>query len=142
MLSTRHLKHLGATLKELRNASRFTQAEVCGHTGLRAPQVSRWENGHEVPTLESLIKYLAAIGASLADLERKLLGEEDEKRQVKVAKVVREIRDGHQRRIRSSPDLCRAVREIMRPNPEGLERPRRVRFLEGKLGGGLGSRKR
>ena len=126
MLSLRHLDRLGDALHRLRLAARFSQAEVCARSGLRAPQLSRWENGHDVPTLESLVRFLGTVGASLADLERALLGEEDAELGVAVARELRRIRAGHRRKIAESPDLRRAVRQILRPNPEGLER--RIRF--------------
>ena len=139
MLSLRHLEHLGDALRQLRMAGRFTQAEICARTGLRTPQLSRWENGHEVPTLESLVKFLNAVGASLADLERALLGEEDEERNAAVAKELRRIRAGHQQRIASSSDLRLAVKEILRPSPEGLER--QIRSLKERIGGKISTGK-
>ena len=132
MISLHHLEHLGDALRQLRLKARHTQAEICGRTSLRTPQLSRWENGHEVPTLESLVKFLNAIGASLADLERALVGEEDEVRKAAVTEELRHIRAGHNQRISSSSDLRLAVKEIMRANPEGLER--RIQFLEEKIG--------
>ncbi len=128
MLSIRHLERLGGALRQLRDAACFTQAEVCARADLRRPQLSRWENGHEVPTLESLIKYLGAIGAGLADLERELIGEEDRDRIAAVSKEVRQIREDHQLRILSSSDLRSAVEEIM--NAEAVD-PELERLVEG-----------
>ncbi len=133
MLSVHHLDRLGGVLSKLRDASRFTQAEVCARANLHTPQLSRWENGHEMPTLESLIKYLSAIGAGLADLERALLGEEDLERIAAINKEVRQIRDDHRRLVRSSYDLRLAVKKVMRPNPGGLTR---LTGYEGRPGGG------
>lgn len=122
MINIQHLRELGSAMRQLRKAARFTQAEICERTGLRTPQLSRWENGREVPTLESLVKYLHALGVGLVDLERVLLGEEDEERDSALNEELRRIRAGHQRRIESSSELQLAVREILRSNPEGLER--------------------
>ncbi len=138
MISLRHLDHLGDALRQLRQAARQTQKDICGRTGLLTPQLSRWENGHEVPTLESLVKYLGAIGASLADLERTLLGEEDEVAKAAVTEELRQIRAGHAQRIASSSDLRLAVKEIMQANAEGLEQ--RIQFLEERIGGHEGER--
>ncbi len=137
MLNLNHLDHLGDALRQLRGAARFTQADVCGRTGLRAPQLSRWENGHEIPTLESLVKVLNALGASLADFERVLLGNENEDRQTAVARELRQIRCDHRKQMASSSELRRALADIMRPNPEGLEPG--VPFLEKNMGS-LGSK--
>lgn len=76
MISIEHLENLGEALRELRWEARMKQVEVCRATGLTAPQVSRYENGRETPTVESLVKYLVAVGADFADLQRVLAGEE------------------------------------------------------------------
>ncbi len=122
MLTPRHLEHLGGALKDLRRASGSTQAEICSRTGLKSPQLSRWENGRDVPTLESLIRYLGAIGASLADLERILLGDEEQKRGAAITQVLREIDADHGRYIRSGFEVQLAFKRLSRPNPDGLER--------------------
>ncbi len=123
MLSLHHLDHLGATLRQLRLAAGLSQAEVCNRTGLLRPQLSRWENGHDVPTLESLVRFLVATGAGLGDLERALLDAEEEPRRAAVRRELRLIRARHRRRIEATPGLRRLVRRIARPDPEGLERP-------------------
>ncbi len=122
MLNTRHLEHLGGALKDLRGASGCTQAEVCARTGLKPPQLSRWENGRDVPTLESLIKYLGAVGAGLAELERVLLGDEEQKRRAAITQALREIHADHRRYLRSEFEVRLAFTRIARPNPDGLER--------------------
>ena len=75
MLTVEHLSRLGQALKDLRWASRKTQAQISAETGMNAPQLSRYENGHEVPSLESLVKYLSALDCDLCDLQRALVGE-------------------------------------------------------------------
>ncbi len=75
MISIEHLAGLGEALKELRWRMRMKQVDVCRATGMTAPQVSRYENGRETPTVESLIKYLNAVGADFADLQRVLTAE-------------------------------------------------------------------
>ena len=72
MISVELLAGFGDALKELRWHARMKQVEVCRATGMTAPQVSRYENGHEMPTIESLFRYLVAVGADLCDLQRVL----------------------------------------------------------------------
>ena len=72
MISVELLSGFGDALKELRWRARMKQVEVCRATGMTAPQVSRYENGHEMPTIESLFRYLVAVGADLCDLQRVL----------------------------------------------------------------------
>ena len=124
MLSLYHLDRLGPALRRLRTAARFTQTEVCERTGLLAPQLSRWENGHEVPTLESLVRFLSAVGAGLSDLERLLLGKTGD---AAMDRELQRILAGHRQRIAARPRLRRQVEEIVRDGSLGLERilPRR-----------------
>ncbi len=126
MLEFRHLEHVGATLRQLRLAAGFSQAELCARTGMLPPQLSRWENGHDAPTLESLVKFLVTTGASLADFERELFAVEEEERRAALRKELRRIRASHQERIASSAGLRRAIGRIMRPGPGGLEGSIRV----------------
>lgn len=69
MITVKDLSNLGPALKELRQNVRMTQGEVCALAGLKSSQLSRWENGHEKPTLESVVKVLGALGRDLADLQ-------------------------------------------------------------------------
>ncbi len=73
LLRVAHLVGLGAALRELRQAERLSQRDVARRTGLAASQLSRWERGHERPSLASLVKYLGAVRADLSDLQRQLL---------------------------------------------------------------------
>ncbi len=73
MINLEHLSDMGAALKELRWHARMKQVEVCRATGMTAPQVSRYENGHEMPTVESLVRYLVAVEADLCDLQAVLV---------------------------------------------------------------------
>lgn len=74
MITVEDLSNLGPALKELRQNVRMTQGEVCALAGLKSSQLSRWENGHEKPTLESVVKVLAALGRDLGDLQAILAG--------------------------------------------------------------------
>ena len=55
MITVEDLSNLGPALKELRQNVRMTQGEVCALAGIKSSQLSRWENGHEKPTLESVL---------------------------------------------------------------------------------------
>lgn len=132
MLRSSHLEHLGAALRKLRIQARFTQADVCERTGLKTPQLSRWENGHEIPTLESLVKYLSTIGSSLSALEQRLLQASRENDDTPAA-ALEWIGDRHARRIASDADIRSAVEEIVRRNADGFSRWRHL--VEGKTEG-------
>ena len=135
LITLDHLSHLGDALRILRAKARMTQAEICARTGLKTPQLSRWENGREVPTLESVVKFLNAVGADLTDLQNALTGREDKERGAKVNRELAKIRAQGERRLAESLRLRGTVRELLRPNADGLERlERRIRSLEEKLG--------
>ncbi|MEM7357322.1 MAG: helix-turn-helix transcriptional regulator [Acidobacteriota bacterium] len=78
MINVDDLSSLGPALKELRGHVRMTQGEVCASAGLKPSQLSRWENGHEKPTLESVVKVLAALDRDLSDLQAVLSGDDPE----------------------------------------------------------------
>jgi transcriptional regulator with XRE-family HTH domain len=52
---------IGDRLRELREQKQFTQGEVAKRTGLLKPYVSRIENGHSVPAIETLEKFARAL---------------------------------------------------------------------------------
>ncbi len=72
-LRTCHLMELGTALRDLRVARRLTQSDVAARSGVAASQLSRWERGHEMPTLPSLVKVLSAVRADLGDLQHRML---------------------------------------------------------------------
>ncbi|MCP3958423.1 MAG: helix-turn-helix transcriptional regulator [bacterium] len=117
-----HLRHLGGALLQLRSAAGLTQAQLCARAGWKTPQLSRWENDHDRPTFESLLKFLNAVGANLIDLERALLDEESQARKAFVAKALRQICADSRKHIASSSGLLLAVEEIMCRSPRHLER--------------------
>ncbi len=66
---------LGAAMRALRRRRALSDAEVAqrmgyGHNGKH--YVNRWERGDRGITAASLLRYLAAIDASLVDLDRVL----------------------------------------------------------------------
>ena len=126
MISLEHLSGFGEALKDLRWRARMKQVEVCRATRMTAPQVSRYENGHEMPTVESLVKYLSAVGADFRDLQRALeaaaAGDQpSEEPQPRV----------EENRLQQSPALRQVVGGLMELNLEGMERlEHRMRSLE------------
>jgi transcriptional regulator with XRE-family HTH domain len=52
---------IGDRLRTLREAKNFTQGEVEKRTGLLRTYVSRVENGHAVPSVETLEKFARAL---------------------------------------------------------------------------------
>ena len=77
---------IGEKLKALREQKRMSQGDIEHRTGLLRCYISRVENGHTVPSLETLAKIAEAMEISLADFfpgtdtpqdreTRKMLGE-------------------------------------------------------------------
>ena len=56
---------IGEKLKEIREAKEFSQGDIEKKTGLLPCYVSRVENGHTVPSLETLEKFARALGVPL-----------------------------------------------------------------------------
>ena len=59
---------IGDRLRELREQKQFTQGEITKRTGLLKPYVSRVENGHSVPGLETLEKFARALEVPMYQL--------------------------------------------------------------------------
>src|SRR5260370_42039860 len=59
---------IGDRLRELREQKQFTQGEVAKRTGLLKPYVSRVENGHSVPGIETLEKFARALEVPMYQL--------------------------------------------------------------------------
>ncbi len=155
MISLELLSGMGDALKELRWQARMKQVEVCRATGMTAPQVSRYENGREMPTVESLVRYLVAVDADLCDLQQILVAgkaatwpsasptteltrtdleqlyaktrAESDARHRKY----QEMLDERARRPNSSPALQEIISGLMKLNAEGMERmEQRMRSME------------
>jgi len=58
---------IGDRLRVLREQKNFSQGEIEKRTGLLRCYISRVENGHTVPSLETLAKIAEAMDISLAD---------------------------------------------------------------------------
>lgn len=52
---------VGARLRELRRSKKLTQADIHERTGLLSCYISRVENGHTVPSIETLQKLAGAL---------------------------------------------------------------------------------
>ncbi|HLY61024.1 MAG TPA: helix-turn-helix transcriptional regulator [Terriglobia bacterium] len=59
---------IGTTLYNLRTAKGFSQGDVEKRTGLLRCYLSRVENGHTVPNLETLRKWAAALNIEMYQL--------------------------------------------------------------------------
>jgi transcriptional regulator with XRE-family HTH domain len=62
------LMDIGARLYELRQAKGFSQGDIEHRTGLLRCYVSRVENGHTIPNLETLEKWAKALDLELYQL--------------------------------------------------------------------------
>ncbi len=57
-----------ARLRSLRVQKNFSQGDIEGRTGLLRCYVSRVENGHTIPSIETLEKFAAALGVPMYQL--------------------------------------------------------------------------
>ena len=62
------MPNIGARLRQLREAKGLSQGDIETKTGLLRSYVSRVENGHTVPSLETLQRFAAALEISLYQL--------------------------------------------------------------------------
>lgn len=56
---------IGQKLREIREAKNLSQVEIAEATGLVQPYVSRVENGHTIPGVETLEKWASALKVPL-----------------------------------------------------------------------------
>jgi len=59
---------IGARLRQLRESKGLSQGDIEGRTGLLRCYTSRVENGHTVPSLETLERFAAALGVQMYEL--------------------------------------------------------------------------
>ena len=59
---------IGDRLRELRKAKKLSQADIEQRTGLLRPYLSRVENGHSVPAIETLEKIARALDTPMYQL--------------------------------------------------------------------------
>jgi len=62
------LERLGAAIRALRERRQFTAAEVADRAGVTANLVRRMESGTANPTVRTLVRVIAGMDASFADL--------------------------------------------------------------------------
>lgn len=55
-------------IKAVRELTGVTQRYVAEQTGVDVHQLSRYENGHQIPSVESLQKIARALGVAMEDL--------------------------------------------------------------------------
>lgn len=56
---------LETDIRKIRKAAGKTQQDIADHSGLTIASVSRLENGHTKPTLETYISIIEALGYEL-----------------------------------------------------------------------------
>jgi len=117
------LDHLGEALRALRQAAKLTQVAVRKASGLSAAQISKWENGHQTPSLPHLARFLNAVGADLRALQDALddAGAASRPPAGTEISVLEAFRDYEYRRLELMPELREIVRELMQPASEELE---------------------
>jgi transcriptional regulator with XRE-family HTH domain len=59
---------IGATLRQLRESRHLSQGELERRSGLLRCYISRVENGHTIPTVDTLMKYARAFDVPLYSL--------------------------------------------------------------------------
>ena len=59
---------IGQRLRDIREAKNLSQSDIERATGLVRPYISRVENGHTVPSIETLEKWARALGMPLYQL--------------------------------------------------------------------------
>ncbi len=55
-------------IKAVRESSDLTQRYVSEQSGVDVHQLSRYENGHQIPSVESLQRIAQALGVAMEDL--------------------------------------------------------------------------
>src|SRR2546428_8182166 len=58
----------GGLLREARLAAGFSQADLSEKSGLPKPTLSRYENGHVLPSLQTLQRLAGALGVGESEL--------------------------------------------------------------------------
>jgi transcriptional regulator with XRE-family HTH domain len=59
---------IGARLRQLREQKGLSQGDIENSTGMLRGYISRVENGHTVPSLETLVRFAAALDVPLYQL--------------------------------------------------------------------------
>lgn len=51
-------------LKELRIENNLNQRDLAGKTGFTQPAIARWENGKQIPNIDTLVVFCKFFGVS------------------------------------------------------------------------------
>jgi len=119
---------IGDRLREMREEKKLSQGDIEKRTGLLRCYISRVENGHTVPSLETLAKIAEAMEIALADFfpgaetprdrdTQKMLGElsEDEIRFLsEIKKYSTTLSDGDKRLVLA---MIRKMATVIPPPP-------------------------
>lgn len=68
------MEAVGLYLRGLREDKRLTQAEAAALTKIASKTVERWEGGDHEPKMTQLEAYVKALGGSVAEVVRLLVG--------------------------------------------------------------------
>ncbi|MCP4549738.1 MAG: helix-turn-helix transcriptional regulator [bacterium] len=139
MLKPEYLRYLGAALSALRTRAGLTQAAVAKRAeSMHPPQISRYEHGHEEPTVSSLVKYLSAIDADFADLQEELeVQARSSELEREVGSALDEFCRKTQSRLPHVPEMRKLLAEMMRPTLDEVRvLRRRLEEIERERGGG------
>jgi transcriptional regulator with XRE-family HTH domain len=65
-------RQVGQALRRLRLERDFAMKVVASRSGVTRPMLSRYENGHQAPSLPSLVKILRVLDCSAEDFGKRL----------------------------------------------------------------------
>lgn len=99
---------LGPALRVLRESRGLKQADVARAIGRSGPNVSRLERAGANPQAASLLAYLEAIGATLADLHQEL----DDRGAAVAEALDRQVAEGRAR-LADEPSYRRMARDLL-----------------------------
>lgn len=66
----RRMETLGARIRRLRRAKKWSQDELGAKTGVRGQSIYRYEKGRQMPGAEALIRIADALEVSIDELVR------------------------------------------------------------------------
>jgi len=73
MESSERIAHqVGHALRRLRLERRLLSKQVASRAGITRPMLSRYEHGHQQPTLTTLVKILRVLDCSAEDFGKRL----------------------------------------------------------------------
>lgn len=72
-LRMKSLEEIGATLKELRSTTVFTQIELSGIIGISQGELSKCESGLKLPSVQALLNYAVLFNVSMEEIIKREL---------------------------------------------------------------------